>query len=163
MSPVRSVTYVSGRTEIAWIWRIRPPGSKIHASLTIATPTNARFGVMPLEPLQITDEPLEAEGQRVLRLTGPITLTNLFEFQDTVRADTSRALMLELSGVPYVDSAAIGVLVGAYVSRQKNGRVLALVAVTDRVRTTLNVTQVEKLFQFYSSVTEAQSALGASH
>jgi anti-sigma B factor antagonist len=117
---------------------------------------------MPLEPLQITDEPVGAEGQRVLRLKGPITLTNLFEFQDTVRADTSRALMLEMSGVPYVDSAGIGVVVGAYVSRQKNGRVLALVGVTDRVRTTLHITQVEKLFQFYDSVADAQNALSAT-
>jgi len=124
-------------------------------------PRNARFGVMPLEPLQISGEPLGADGQRVLCLMGPITLTNLFEFQDTVRADTSRALLLDLSGVPYVDSAGIGVLVGAYVSRQRNGRILALVGVTDRVRTTLNVTQVEKLFQFYGSISEAQSALGS--
>ena len=118
---------------------------------------------MPQEPLQITDESLDAAGQRVLRITGPIVLSNLFEFQDTVRADTSQALMLEMSGVPYVDSAAIGVLVGAYVSRQKNGRILALLAVTERVRTTLSVTQVEKLFQFHGSVAEAQSTLGATH
>ena len=69
--------------------------------------------------------------------------------------------MLDMSGVPYVDSAAIGVLVGAYVSRQRNGRILALVGVTDRVRTTLNVTQVEKFFQFYGSISEVQSALGS--
>jgi anti-anti-sigma regulatory factor len=56
-----------------------------------------------------------------------------------------------------------GVLVGAYVSRQKNGRILALVAVTDRVRTTLNITQVERLFQFYGSVAEAQTATGANY
>jgi anti-sigma B factor antagonist len=126
-------------------------------------PRNARFAVMPSEPLQITDEPLGADGQRALCLTGPITLANLFEFQDTVRADTSRALVLEMSRVPYVDSAGIGVLVGAYVSRQRNGRILALVGVTDRVRTTLNITQVEKLFQFYGTISEAQRALGGSH
>jgi len=118
--------------------------------------------LMPQEPLQITDEALDGAGQRVLRLAGPITLTNLFEFQDMVRADTSRALLLEMSGVPYVDSAGIGVIVGAYVSRQKNGRILALVGVTERVRTTLNITQVEKLFQFYGSVAEAQGALGGA-
>jgi anti-anti-sigma factor len=113
---------------------------------------------MPQEPLMITDASGQADGQRVLHLAGPIVLTNLFEFQDTLRADTSRRLILEMSGVPYVDSAAIGVLVGAHVSRQKNGRVLALAAVTERVRTTLHVTQVEQLFQFYGSVSEVPSA-----
>jgi len=110
--------------------------------------------VMPQEPLQITDAPGPADGQRVLQLAGPITLTNLFALQDLMRGDASRVLILEMSGVPYVDSAGIGVLVGAYVSRQKTGRVLALVAVTERVRTTLNITQVEQLFQFYGSVGE---------
>jgi hypothetical protein len=38
--------------------------------LTNVTPMNARFGVMPPESLQITDEPLDAAGQRILRLTG---------------------------------------------------------------------------------------------
>ncbi len=120
-------------------------------------------GDMPTEALAITEEAVAVAGQRVLHLAGPITLTNLFELQDTLRADVSRVLMLEMSGVPYVDSAGIGVLVGAYVSRQKNGRVLALVAVTDRVRTTLSITQVEKLFQFYQTVSEAQGAKLPSH
>jgi anti-sigma B factor antagonist len=115
-------------------------------------------GVMPQEPLQITDAPGQAEGQRVLHLAGPITLTNLFELQDMLRADPSRVLVLEMSGVPYVDSAAIGVLVGAYVSRQKNSRILALAAVTERVRTTLHITQVEQLFQFYPGVSEVPTA-----
>jgi anti-sigma B factor antagonist len=116
---------------------------------------------MPQDALKITEEALDSADQRELRLTGPVVLTNMFELQDTLRSDTSKVLLLEMSGVPYVDSAGIGVLVGAYVSRQKNARVLALVAVTDRVRTTLNITQVEKLFQFYSSVADAQAALAA--
>ena len=114
--------------------------------------------VMPQDALQITDAPIQADGQRVLHLSGPIVLTNLFALQDTMRADTSRVLVLEMSGVPYVDSAGIGVLVGAYVSRQKNSRVLALAGVTERVRTTLHITQVEQLFQFYDSVSEVPRA-----
>ena len=113
---------------------------------------------MPQEPLLISEAPSEVEGQRVLSLTGPIVLTNFFELQDTMRSDTSRQLVLELSRVPYIDSAGIGALVGAYVSRQKNGRFLALVAVTDRVRTTLQITQVEQLFKFYDSVAEVPAA-----
>ena len=119
--------------------------------------------VMPQDVLQITeaqipDAPSPTDGQRILQLSGPIVLTNLFALQDTMRADTSRVLVLEMSGVPYVDSAGIGVLVGAYVSRQKNSRVLALAGVTERVRTTLHITQVEQLFQFYDSVSQVPRA-----
>ena len=97
---------------------------------------------MQQEALQICEKPAPNAGQKILSLTGPITLSNLFEFQDTVRADTSQLLILEMNGVPYVDSAGIGVMVGAYVSRQRSGRKLALVGVSDRVRTILNITQV---------------------
>lgn len=118
---------------------------------------------MPQDPLHIVDENGPAAGQRVLRLAGPITLTNLFELQSTVRADSSPLLVLELSNVPYIDSAGIGALVGAYVTHQKDGRNLALVGVNDRVRTALQITRVEQFFRFYSSVSEIESgAAGAS-
>jgi anti-sigma B factor antagonist len=37
----------------------------------------------------------------------------------------SRALIIDLTNVPYVDSAGIGALVGAYVRHQKEGYSLA--------------------------------------
>ncbi len=112
---------------------------------------------MPQEPLQIEDLS-SAEGQRVLRLSGPIVITNLFQFQSMVRADTSKTLILDLSHVPYIDSAGIGALVGAYVTHQKEGRNLALVGVTERVRNTMQVTRVETFFKFYDSVAAAQAS-----
>ena len=53
-----------------------------------------------------------------------ITLSNLFDFQARVRSDKSQALIIDLTSVPYVDSAGIGALVGAYVNRQKDNRSL---------------------------------------
>ena len=106
---------------------------------------------MPQEPLRIEDIPGTREGERVLRLNGPITLFNFFEFQSMVRADTSRHLVLDLNQVPYIDSAGIGALVGAYVNHQKEGRSMALVGVCKRVRDALHVTRVEQFFQFQDS------------
>ena len=85
-------------------------------------------------------------------------MTTMFEFQSMVRADQSRALIIDFTNVPYVDSAGIGALVGAYVTRQNNGRSLALVGVSERVRGALGVTRVEQFFRFYDSV-DAASAL----
>lgn len=89
------------------------------------------------------------EGERVLRLNGPLLLSNLFEFQNKARTDASPKLVIDFTNVPYIDSAGIGALVGAYVSRQKeNGRTLTLVGVNQRVRQALQVTHVEQFFQF---------------
>jgi anti-sigma B factor antagonist len=112
---------------------------------------------MPQEPLQIEDTTL-ASGQRILRLIGPILISNFFQFQTTVRSDNSRTLILDFGQVPYIDSAGIGALVGAYVTRQKDGRHLALAAVTQRVRNAMQVTRVEQFFKFYDTVEAAQNA-----
>jgi len=92
---------------------------------------------MPQEPLVIEDIAGPKEGQRILRLTGPLVLSTLFDFQSRVRADTSRSLILDFTNVPYVDSAGIGALVGAYVTHQKDGRKLYLVGVSQRVQDAL--------------------------
>ena len=111
---------------------------------------------MPQEPLTIDDSADASNGSRVLRLTGPILITNLFDFQTRVRTNTSRTLILDLTGVPYIDSAGIGALVGAYVNHQKDGRTLSLVGVTDRVRNSLQITRVDNFFKYFDSVGAAE-------
>jgi anti-sigma B factor antagonist len=114
---------------------------------------------MPQEPLAIEDVAGSQEGQRILRLTGPLLINNLFDFQAKVRGNTSAKLILNFTGVPYIDSAGIGALVGAYVSHQKENRSLVLVGVTDRVLNALKVTRVEQFFRFCNSMAEAELAV----
>jgi len=103
------------------------------------------------EPLTIQDLST-ADHTRVLKLAGPLTISTLFEFQNLVRADSSPKLILDFTNVPYVDSAGVGALVGAYVRHQKEGHSVTLAGVNDRVRGTLKVTQVEKFFNYIDSV-----------
>ncbi|MGA8492144.1 MAG: STAS domain-containing protein [Terriglobales bacterium] len=112
---------------------------------------------MPSEPLFIEDLPGSKDGQRILLLNGPLVMATLFDFQAKVRADNSRALIIDFSKVPYVDSAGIGALVGAYVTHQKDGRRLVLVGVSDRVHHALEVTRVEHFFRFCNTLPEAES------
>jgi anti-sigma B factor antagonist len=100
------------------------------------------------ENLTIEELPSTDIGQRMLRLTGPLVLNSFFAFQTLIREDETAMLVLEFSAVPYIDSAGIGALVGAYVNRQKTGRSLLLVGVQPRVRTALQVTKVEQFFRF---------------
>lgn len=116
---------------------------------------------MAPEPFHIDDQPGTQRGQRVLRLSGPLVMTNVFGFQSTVRADTSRSLIIDFTNVPYVDSGGIGALVGAYVTRQHGGRSLALVGVNERVHTALKVTHVDQFFRFFDSVRAAEQASAA--
>jgi anti-sigma B factor antagonist len=106
-------------------------------------------------PLVIDDVSAADGGRRILRLTGPLVISNLFDFQARVRADHSHLLVLDFTNVPYADSAGIGALVGAYVTHQKEGRGLLLVGVNQRVRAALQVTHVDQFFQ-YSDIVPAE-------
>jgi anti-sigma B factor antagonist len=111
------------------------------------------------EKLTITVAQGAREGERILQLEGPITLTTLFGFRDVLRAEkTAKTLILDFGQVPYVDSAGVGVIVNAHVSCVNSGRRLVLVAVQDRIRTLMKVTRVDGVLTTYPSLQEAQAA-----
>ena len=103
------------------------------------------------EPLKIDDLGIQ-NGKRTLKLSGPLTIATLYDFQNLVRSNAGTDLVLDFTSVPYVDSAGVGALVGAYVRHQKEGHKLTLAGASDRVRGTLKVTQVESFFQYSDSV-----------
>jgi len=111
------------------------------------------------EKLVITDAQGAQEGERILRLNGPVTMATLFDFRDTMRAEiTARTVILDFSQVPYVDSAGVGSLVNAHVSCVNAGRSLVLVAVQERIRTLMKNTRVDEILTIYPTVQEAQAA-----
>ena len=113
---------------------------------------------MPQELLTIDDVLGAKNGQRILRLNGPLIISNLFDLQARMRANKTQTLILDFSHVPYIDSAGIGALVGAYVTHQREGRKLFLVGVSERVHNALIVTRVQQFFSFYPTLTEAERA-----
>ena len=102
--------------------------------------------------------PGQRPGESIARLNGSLSLGNISEFQEKVRTDKSQSLIIDLSRVPFIDSAGIGALVGVHVSRQKDGRRLALVGANDRIRDALRITHVEQFFTFFSRQEDAEAA-----
>ncbi len=109
------------------------------------------------------EKPLEIErvegpsDTSILRLHGPLLLGNFFSFQSTVRADEAKVLILDLADVPYIDSAGIGCLVGAHVSREHAGRKLVVAGASERLINSLKVTKVDQLFVFAPDVEQAKA------
>ena len=111
------------------------------------------------EKLTITGVQGAHEGERILQLNGPLTITTLFGFRDVLRAEkTARTVILDFSQVPYVDSAGVGAIVNAHVSRLNAGGRLVLVAVQDRIMTLMKVTRVDEVLKIYPTLKEAQAA-----
>ncbi len=103
---------------------------------------------------------MESDGPTVLQLNGNITLASMFELQRTVREDTSPFLIIDMTQVPIIDSAGIGLLVNAHVSRVNSSRKFALVGLADRIKTILTVTGVYDVFSAFPTVEKAKEALG---
>lgn len=106
--------------------------------------------------LEIVSRPGAKPGQTVFTLTGALELQQIFAFQTTMREDESPVTILDMSGVVYVDSAGIGALVNANISRQRRGRKFAIAGITDRARTVLEVTKTAQFFEFYGTAAEAE-------
>ena len=98
-------------------------------------------------------------GQHILSVRGTITLETVVLFQEAVRASNDPSLIIDLTEVSYVDSAALGAFVQAYVSCAKSGRRLALVGPNHRVRTVFHLTSLDILFPTYATLSEAEAAL----
>jgi anti-anti-sigma factor len=64
---------------------------------------------------------------------------------------------LDMSGVPYMDSAGVGALVSLFVNRRNNGKSLALVGLTPQGTAVLQVSGLVKLLPIFGSVEEAIS------
>lgn len=114
---------------------------------------------MPISSEKLTFELIEgvSPNERIYRLTGPMVLGNMFAFQEVLRSETVTTI-LDLTNVPYMDSAGLGVLTNSYVSHQKQGRKLLLVGVNERVRTLFEVTRLDHLFEMFPNVQGAQAA-----
>ena len=58
---------------------------------------------MPNENLQIHTNPSGESGVTVMALVGSLNIHTIFSFQSATRADSSPKLVIDFSGVGYVD------------------------------------------------------------
>ncbi|HLH00247.1 MAG TPA: STAS domain-containing protein [Bryobacteraceae bacterium] len=103
-----------------------------------------------------------ASGASILRLAGPLTIQTLFEFQDLARRESGPAMVLDLSGVLYMDSAGLGAILGVLASCQRHGRGFGVTGITERIRTLFTVAHVDGMIPLFDSVEIAESRLKQS-
>ncbi len=114
-----------------------------------------------MDELKIESTSGTREGTRILRLSGPFTLQCIFEFQSIIRGITDPVTIVDLTEVPYMDSAALGAIMGLHTSAQRHQRLYALVGMSERLRTLFHVSGVTDILVTYPTVEEAQDKLGS--
>lgn len=93
------------------------------------------------------------------RLNGKLSLENVHEFISTMRAEEAPKLVLDMSGLSFLDSAGVGALVSLFVSRRNHGKSLALAALTQQGNAVMQVSGLLKLMPVFGTVEEARTRL----
>jgi anti-sigma B factor antagonist len=114
---------------------------------------------MPDEELRIEKDVDAESGVEVIRLSGPVTLATLFDLQDTLRLLNTPRVIIDVSNVPYMDSAGLGAFLGFHVSCARHNRQYRLSGVAPRVHTMLQVAKVDGLLNLAPSVRTATAEI----
>jgi anti-sigma B factor antagonist len=109
-------------------------------------------------PLTIDRREGKSPDTKVFSLNGPLTLRNLFEFQSELRSATPTPLtVIDLSGVPYMDSAGMGLVMNHYVHCQTRGTRMVVAGANSRVLDLFKVTKVDSVLPLVASLEEAEN------
>ena len=109
-------------------------------------------------PLTVEQKDGKNPGTRVFCLTGPLTLRNLFEFQTELRNAAPPPLtVIDLTAVPYMDSAGMGLVMNHYVRCQTKGARLIVAGANSRVLDLFKVTKVDAVLPLVKTIDDAEA------
>jgi anti-sigma B factor antagonist len=109
-------------------------------------------------PLDLEQMEGQLPGTRIVVLNGPLTLRNMFELQATLRAQPEPTLsILDLTGVPYMDSAGMGLIINHHVHCQSKGMKMIVAGVSPRVHELFKMTRVDSVITQTASVEAAEA------
>jgi len=113
--------------------------------------------------LEILEE--KAGGITTLRLKGRLTLgrevQRLEDHVGQLKKDGADKVVIEMSGVDFVDSAGLGVLTQSYSIFNNGGGKFVLSGITERVGQILKLTRLDTILPLAATEEEARARVGA--
>jgi anti-sigma B factor antagonist len=101
----------------------------------------------------------------VLDLKGKMTLGEgdelLKDKINSLLASGKKKLVLNLEGVPYIDSAGLGEIVRTYTTVSRQGGSLKLLNLTKRIEDLLSITKLLTVFETFDTEAEAISSFSS--
>jgi anti-anti-sigma factor len=110
---------------------------------------------------QVRIEKLEGSrpGVVILKVHGPLEITNYGEFEELMRRNEAPVLFVDLTEVPYIDSAVLGSMVAMHVACSRNQRKYALVHANQRIQNMLTVSGVGEIIVSFATLAQAEKSL----
>lgn len=112
--------------------------------------------MLPMEEIQIERSAGIGDHVSILKLQGPLTMSTLFDFQTAIRQPDLKSTIIDLGGVPYIDSAGLGMILSHWAHTQRIGVNFAIVSIPERVRVLMDMTKVTTLLPSFPTVAEAE-------
>jgi len=103
-----------------------------------------------------------ADGCTVVAVSGDVDISTSPELRSALAEVTrsgARAVVVDLTDVPFLDSTALGVLVGAYTALRNNGGRLAMVNDHEGVLKVLRITALHDLLGVHPTLDKAIAAV----
>ena len=115
-----------------------------------------------METMEVEREPGRTSDVTVFKLNGPFVLGTMFELQSAFRDPAVKGVIIDLSGVPYIDSAGLGVLLGEWSHTQRGGYKYALVGMSPRVHTIFEITRTDTVLPIFATMADAEASFATT-
>lgn len=113
----------------------------------------------PMDTMTIDREPGSSPDMTIFHLQGPFVLGTMFEFQNALREPGVKNVIIDLSGVPYIDSAGLGVLLSQWSHARRGGFQYALIGMSPRVHTIFEITHTDTVLPIFATRADAEAGL----
>ena len=110
---------------------------------------------MPPFTLELEKRPGSTDALAIFQLKGKLSLETVNEFVQKLRPEPAQHLILDMSGVTFLDSAGVGALVSLFVNRRNHGKTFALAALAPQSSAVVTVAGLQNLLPIYKTVEEA--------
>lgn len=98
------------------------------------------------------------DSNAIVEVVGDIDLPRSSVFQEELMVLIEKKpgrIIVDLSGVPYMDSSGLASLVKLLSRSRKKGIPVSLAGLTERVRSLFEITRLEKVFEMHATIAEA--------
>jgi len=112
---------------------------------------------MPPFTLDVEKTAGSTDDVTLYQLKGKLSLETVAAFIPQMRQETAKHMVLDMSGVNFLDSAGVGALVSLFVSRRNQGKTFALAALPPQATAVITVAGLQKLLSVAKTVEEASA------
>jgi anti-anti-sigma factor len=114
-----------------------------------------RTRIREMEQMEVVRETGITGSTTIFRLKGPLTISTLFGLQDSLRETPDVDTVIDVSEVPYIDSAGLGTILSRWSHTQRTGHKFAVTGISRRIEVLLEVTKVNTVLPMFKTAEEA--------